>query len=362
MIVDKIFDSGVAYISFFDLRAAESARTHLNGTNFKGRPLDVHFAFPNPNSDRTEPPPPKENQGSIKLVFRGFVRMPPHDQMYDFFSQFGQVRDIHHTNNPNVYILSYYDCRACMEVVRNTPADAFGEGTVLADLAWDKFLPIPLEEQHSRGGVHPSSYQENNFSSAPYGYKELYSHNPSGARADFNYQPYNETPSNTQDLIEKAQQAQELLNYIQTQTTIKLPESNSYYNNTAQPSHSDKAGVYYQNTPSSYAPSESQGYYPPTAPVAASQYTYSPAQTHAGQSNYYPSNPNSNPTPQSYSSGKSNHADNTYGYYAPPQDVSSNCYQSTSNLAAAPQENAPNTEVNQLLQLLAQANSKHSIK
>ncbi|KAJ9051940.1 hypothetical protein DSO57_1039082 [Entomophthora muscae] len=211
------------------------------------------------------------------------------------------------------------------------------------------FSPFHLEEQHSRGGVHPSSYQENNFSSAPYGYKELYSHNPSGARADFNYQPYNETPSNTQDLIEKAQQAQELLNYIQTQTTIKLPESNSYYNNTAQPSHSDKAGVYYQNTPSSYAPSESQGYYPPTAPAAASQYTYSPAQTHAGQSNYYP---NSNPTPQSYSSGKSNHADNTYGYYAPPQDVSSNCYQSTSNLAAAPQENAPNTEVNQLLQLL----------
>ncbi|KAJ9051939.1 hypothetical protein DSO57_1039082 [Entomophthora muscae] len=263
--------------------------------------------------------------------------MPPHDQMYDFFSQFGQVRDIHHTNNPNVYILSYYDCRACMEVVRNTPADAFGEGTVLADLAWDKFLPIPLGRTALTWG------------SAPYGYKELYSHNPSGARADFNYQPYNETPSNTQDLIEKAQQAQELLNYIQTQTTIKLPESNSYYNNTAQPSHSDKAGVYYQNTPSSYAPSESQGYYPPTAPAAASQYTYSPAQTHAGQSNYYP---NSNPTPQSYSSGKSNHADNTYGYYAPPQDVSSNCYQSTSNLAAAPQENAPNTEVNQLLQLL----------
>lgn len=382
LVKEKISDNGVAYITFFDIRASETARSELNGQPFKGRLLDVHFSFPNPMSDRSLPPLPKDNQGSLKLFFRRCEVELSQEQLFDHFSQFGEIADIQTTNNPQVNILSYYDCRACLEALERSDLHIIQGGEVNLCLAWDKFAPIAKEDQYGTTRLHefvppppppPPAYpgppvagSKPGHSSYPH-QKDENHYNDSSVYPNNNENygvppPPNNPPPlgslgplSTQELIEKAKQAQEVLNYIKTQTTIKLPETpNDYYNpESFQSDQALNSNNYYQHAQKTPV-YDSQGYYvqnpPPAPPQSAAPYGYPTGQ----QSSVPPPPPQSYfPKPGQYPVGANNYDQHGYSQPTIPNVTSQASNTSSSNNPKS------HPGVNQLLQLLAQANSKH---
>ncbi|KAK4053628.1 hypothetical protein OIO90_003867 [Microbotryomycetes sp. JL221] len=90
---DLLEKRGMAFITFYDIRAAMMAKDQLQDYQLGRRSIDVHYSLPRDN-DLKKPPGRDSNQGTLSLIVEG-ARGPITDQeMYARFGPFGDIRGI----------------------------------------------------------------------------------------------------------------------------------------------------------------------------------------------------------------------------------------------------------------------------
>ncbi|GAA98917.1 uncharacterized protein L969DRAFT_88965 [Mixia osmundae IAM 14324] len=140
---DIIGKRGMAFVSYYDLRAAQMAKERLQGTQLQGRPIDVHFGVPR-DEDRKKACQRDDNQGTLFLTVTGAQQPIDDAALGQMFGQFGDLRDILPSGaNPHQRFIEYFDARGAetaFDKLKDTP---FLGGTLDLKYAWDYSAPAP---------------------------------------------------------------------------------------------------------------------------------------------------------------------------------------------------------------------------
>lgn len=175
---DLVEKRGLAFISFFDLRAAEAAKYGVQGTTLNGRDLDVHYSLPK-EAETAKRCDRDKDQGTLFLV----LKRAPHDlsdaELHNLFSPFGEIKNLRrYKDQGNCRFLEYWDCRAAKaahDAIINT---TYRGGTWDIKFAWDTAAPDRASEptkrenerQRGRGGRGKQEPRHVDSQSGQYGY------------------------------------------------------------------------------------------------------------------------------------------------------------------------------------------------
>jgi len=98
---------GVAFVDFYDLRNATTAKMILNGTSFKGNTINISFA-PLPHIEDPKKPP---NNGTI-VIFH-LPQGMTNEQIIASFGQYGEIKQIRGTpSKATQKFIEYWDTRS----------------------------------------------------------------------------------------------------------------------------------------------------------------------------------------------------------------------------------------------------------
>lgn len=119
---------GMAFVTFYDSRAAEKAKKRLQGMELNGRSIDVHFALPKEEGFERDEEDDK-NTGTLFITFRGSPSVPPNFEISKHFKQWGEVREVRDCkNSPNQKFVEFYDLRDCENAFNENQGAEFGGG------------------------------------------------------------------------------------------------------------------------------------------------------------------------------------------------------------------------------------------
>ncbi|KAF9915924.1 hypothetical protein BX616_005048 [Lobosporangium transversale] len=118
---DKIQDRGMAFIRYFDIRAAEYAKKEAHGTILHDR------------------------AGSLSINIKGIDGASVSDQeLEQFFSQYGEVRRIRPPNsNKFPRILEFFDIRHTVKAYHDSHGKYLKDGKIECYYAWDEVTVTP---------------------------------------------------------------------------------------------------------------------------------------------------------------------------------------------------------------------------
>ena len=128
---------GLAFCTFYDIRAAEAAKAALQGHQYNGRPLDLHYSLPK-EEDQQKRCDRDKNQGTLFIVLRRAERALTEQDVEICFGPFGEIKGIRkYKEQNNCRFLEFYDSRSCLAA-----HDAMGGAPYLGGdwdvkFAWD---------------------------------------------------------------------------------------------------------------------------------------------------------------------------------------------------------------------------------
>ncbi|CAO1632112.1 unnamed protein product [Sympodiomycopsis kandeliae] len=116
--VQRVFEliskRGICFITYYDLRAAEWAKTECHAREFFGRKFDVHYSLPK-DADTSKRCDRDQNQGTLFVLLKRYPATWTDDDFQNEFSRFGQVRSIRrYKDQKNARFLEFFDSRACV--------------------------------------------------------------------------------------------------------------------------------------------------------------------------------------------------------------------------------------------------------
>ncbi|KAI4336395.1 hypothetical protein L6164_014928 [Bauhinia variegata] len=126
---------GFVMISYYDLRAAQSAMKALQNRSLRSRKLDIHYSIPKINA-------PEKDISHGTLVLSGLDSSVSNHKLHQIFRFYGEVKEIYET--PELYhhkFIEFYDVRA---------AEAALHALNRSDIAGKQ---IKLEPGHPRGAT-----------------------------------------------------------------------------------------------------------------------------------------------------------------------------------------------------------------
>jgi len=131
--IKKIFSliqkRGMAFVTYFDSRHAEAAKKDMQGSELNGRPIDVHFSLPKDEEDQTQD---DKNNGTLFVSVRNSSSHIKNTDMFSFFSQWGQVREVRDCrNSPTQKFVEYYDLRDAEKALASANGNDFYDQGVL---------------------------------------------------------------------------------------------------------------------------------------------------------------------------------------------------------------------------------------
>lgn len=139
-ISDKyIKDRGIAFVSFFDLRHAEKARTELQEYSIHGRKLFIHFSLPKISDDILGLCNRDKNQGTLMVSYNSKDICPiTNEDLAFLFSHFGEIRGIRDLKGTsNKRFIEFYDSRSTIQAHDALSNQQFKNGTLDIRFSWD---------------------------------------------------------------------------------------------------------------------------------------------------------------------------------------------------------------------------------
>ncbi|KAJ1656481.1 hypothetical protein IWQ61_003949 [Dispira simplex] len=137
-VCDHISRKGIAFISFYDLRAATRALESLNGKEINGIPIDVRYSLPKTDEAFKEFCDRHKNQGTLLVTARD-CPLPLNDSdLRDYFQQFGDVASFKpFRNNERQRLVEFYDSRDCIRANDMAHGTQYNEGILNCRFIWD---------------------------------------------------------------------------------------------------------------------------------------------------------------------------------------------------------------------------------
>jgi len=154
---DLISTRGMAFITYYDLRAATMAKERLQGTDVSGRPIDVHYSLPKDNElergcDRDK------NQGTL-FVSVNDARRPIQDgDLRSKFSVYGEIRSIKpFKDSPFHRFVEFWDSRACELAHDSLDGSPYLGGNLQLKFSWDTGM-VPKGRPDWRAGQEEDGF------------------------------------------------------------------------------------------------------------------------------------------------------------------------------------------------------------
>lgn len=111
-LIDK---RGMAFITYYDIRDAQEAKRDLQGYDFEGRPLDIHYSIPRDDEDQAKN---EENNSTVFARLRGGTGplrdKPPmtNREVKRLFEEWGSVKEVRECRGkPFQKFVEFYDIR-----------------------------------------------------------------------------------------------------------------------------------------------------------------------------------------------------------------------------------------------------------
>ncbi|PKI83026.1 hypothetical protein MVES_003011 [Malassezia vespertilionis] len=204
---DLIHRRGLLFVTYFDIRAAEKAKTTMHRRSFFGRTIDVHYSLPK-EEDQQQHCDREKNQGTLFLLVRDAQEPIADDALRAHFGQFGDIRDMRkYKNQDHTQFVEYWDSRACIaanDALNNT--DFFG-GKLQLKFAWDLTTVALVTDAKNRNEAKAAAeacarHSEMDTAAQPW--------------VRLPAQGHDAIPAPSEDRLEQAQKVQQLLASLHT--------------------------------------------------------------------------------------------------------------------------------------------------
>ncbi|BGP27601.1 RNA recognition motif domain containing protein [Rhodotorula toruloides] len=134
----------MAFITFYDSRAAMMAKDRLHQMPLHGRAIDVHYSLPR-DADLAQACDREKGQGTLSIAIRnappGVGRLSD-QEIYNRFAPFGDIKTVYpHERRPDVTMIEYYDSRATVKAFDQLNGTPLGGGFAELRFEWDKPNP-----------------------------------------------------------------------------------------------------------------------------------------------------------------------------------------------------------------------------
>ncbi|KAL7336554.1 hypothetical protein BJY59DRAFT_597029 [Rhodotorula toruloides] len=134
----------MAFITFYDSRAAMMAKDRLHQMPLHGRAIDVHYSLPR-DADLAQECDREKGQGTLSIAIRnappGMSRLSD-QEIYNRFAPFGDIKTVYpHERRPEITMLEYYDSRATVKAFDQLNGTPLGGGIAELRFEWDKPNP-----------------------------------------------------------------------------------------------------------------------------------------------------------------------------------------------------------------------------
>lgn len=174
---DLISTRGMAFITYYDLRAATMAKEKLQGTDVSGRPIDVHYSLPKDNElerrcDRDK------NQATLLLSITGTHRVVSDGELRAKFEAYGEIRSIKpFKDSPHQRFIEYWDSRACEQAYDDLVDSPYLGGKLALKFSWDSgMVPKARLSSDWREGEEDDKEYPYNYEDDDYDQDDSYHH------------------------------------------------------------------------------------------------------------------------------------------------------------------------------------------
>ncbi|WFD25321.1 hypothetical protein MNAN1_000290 [Malassezia nana] len=134
---DIVQRRGMLFVTYYDTRAAENARVHMNQKEYEGRALDVHFSLPK-DEDQQQHCDRTKNQGTLFVALEDASEPLTEEALQAKFIEFGDIRSIRtYKDQMHTRFLEYWDSRACVAAHDALQDTEFLGGRLSIKFAWD---------------------------------------------------------------------------------------------------------------------------------------------------------------------------------------------------------------------------------
>ncbi|KAL0092932.1 hypothetical protein J3Q64DRAFT_1235206 [Phycomyces blakesleeanus] len=143
-IFDLIERRGMAFITYYDIRAAEAGKEAMQGAMLKCRMLDVHYSLPKQEEEEARCDRTK-NQGTLLLTLKDTDNTINDSELSLYFRQYGEIKVIRtphfktHRENTELRqrIIEFYDSRACVNAFDGCHDKPYKGGRWDISFFWD---------------------------------------------------------------------------------------------------------------------------------------------------------------------------------------------------------------------------------
>ncbi|WFD21632.1 hypothetical protein MEQU1_000287 [Malassezia equina] len=134
---DIVQRRGMLFVTYYDTRAADNARVHMNQKVYEGRALDVHFSLPK-DEDQQQHCDRTKNQGTLFISLLEATQPLTDEALQAKFVEFGDIRSIRtYKDQAHTRFLEYWDSRACVAAHDALQDTEFLGGHLSIKFAWD---------------------------------------------------------------------------------------------------------------------------------------------------------------------------------------------------------------------------------
>ncbi|KAI8637912.1 hypothetical protein BD408DRAFT_423759 [Parasitella parasitica] len=148
-VFNLIENRGMIFITFYDVRAAEEAKTNMQGIFLSDRKIDVHYSLPKEEEERAKCDRTK-NQGTLLYTLKNANGELDDYELQSYFGRFGDIKAIRvpHFKKSTAHnfsqaernqqrLVEFYDSRACVDAFDETYDTEYLGGRWDVAFFWD---------------------------------------------------------------------------------------------------------------------------------------------------------------------------------------------------------------------------------
>ncbi|GAA6008445.1 hypothetical protein JCM11491_004480 [Sporobolomyces phaffii] len=155
---DLVEKRAMAFVTYFDARAAMMAKDRLDKALLQGRPMDVHFSLPR-DADMAQECDREKGQGTLSLVILPFpgarihqaLPPPTDDEVFSRFSPFGDIKQVFPSyKRPEMRYIEFFDSRGTVLAYDQVHGSRMAGGIADLRFVWDKY---PMDQSRPPPGA-----------------------------------------------------------------------------------------------------------------------------------------------------------------------------------------------------------------
>ncbi|GAA5846645.1 hypothetical protein JCM9279_003394 [Rhodotorula babjevae] len=145
---DLVEKRAIAFVTYYDARAAMMAKDRMHHFPLMGRPMDVHYSLPR-DADLAKGCDRETGQGTLSIKVRngppGMTAAPSDVDIHQRFAPFGDIKLVFaDPRRDDIKYIEYYDSRGAVKAYDHLNGRPFpGGGTLDLAFEWDKPAPAP---------------------------------------------------------------------------------------------------------------------------------------------------------------------------------------------------------------------------